>query len=160
AAIPGNIEAEAFDQGGTDCAYHDSEPMNQGGAFRLGDAVDVESASSTPGDYDVGYIAAGEWLKYSVKVSDTGTYDPTFRVAATSKVVGAFHVEDETGKNLTGSVTVPNTGDWMKWVDVTVPSVALDAGAHVYKLVADADAWNVTAFRFAKTSSCGSDCGS
>ena len=49
--------------------------------------VDIEAASS--GGYDVGWLAAGEWLKYSVNVSAAGNYTAQVRVAAPDLRVSA-----------------------------------------------------------------------
>ena len=63
--MPGTVQAANFDNGGEGVAYHDTTPGNTGGAYRATD-VDIEPASD--GGYDVGWIAAGEWLNYTVNV--------------------------------------------------------------------------------------------
>jgi len=45
---------------------------NHGGAYRQTD-VDLESTLGTSGGYSVVWIAAGEWLTYSVDVQQSGT---------------------------------------------------------------------------------------
>ena len=90
--------------------------------------------------YNIAYILTGEWLEYSVNVSATGKYDMEFRVAKDG-TGGLFHVEID-GVNVTGSVTVPNTGGWQTWQTVKVPNINLTKGAHIMKVVFDSDYMN------------------
>jgi hypothetical protein len=132
AAIPGTILAENFDKGGEGVAYHDTTPGNAGGAYRR---TDVDLEPSTDGGNDVGWIAAGEWLKYSVNVAASDSYTVTFRVASLGQG-GAFHLEVN-GTNVSGSIVIPDTGDWQSWQSVT-GTVALTAGLQVLRVVMDA----------------------
>ena len=77
--VPGTIHAENFDNGGEGVAYHDSGSNNMGGAYRQ-TGVDIENSSG--GGYDIGWIAAGEWLNYTVNVTSAGTYRVTLNVAS------------------------------------------------------------------------------
>ena len=63
AAVPGTIDAENFDDGGEGVAYHNLSTGNSGGRYRAGD-VDIEATTDTGGGHNVGWLAAGEWLKY------------------------------------------------------------------------------------------------
>jgi probable HAF family extracellular repeat protein len=132
-AIPGTIQAEDFDEGGEGVAYHDSGPNNAGGAYRP-TGVDIAGASDIGGGYTVGWMTAGEWLNYTVSVAQSGTYSLAARVAANG-TGGTFHVEFD-GVNKTGSLTIPNTGGWQNWVDVTA-TVTLGAGTQSMRFVAD-----------------------
>ena len=49
AALPGTIEAENFDLGGADIAFHDSSPGNSGGQYRLDTDVDLAATSDILG---------------------------------------------------------------------------------------------------------------
>jgi predicted Rdx family selenoprotein len=134
APVPGTIEAERFDDGGNGVAWSDTSVTNDGGQFRSTN-VDVETTSDTGGGYDVGWIFAGEWLKYTVNVTTAGTYDLAFRVASAGNG-GTFHLEVN-GTNVTGTMTVPNTGGWQTWTSVTKTGVSLSAGSQVWRLVFD-----------------------
>ncbi len=130
------IQAENFDNGGEGVAYHDTDTTNQGGKYRS-TGVDIESTGDTGGGYDVGYTKAGEWLEYTINVTDAGSYDLGFRVASAS-ASGVFHAEID-GANVTGSLAVPNTGGWQTWQTVTDTGISLTAGQHVLKLSMDAN---------------------
>ncbi len=131
-SIPGTVEAERFDEGGEGVAYHDTTLGNSGGAFWPAD-VDLEPASE--GGYDVGWIAPGEWLRYSVNVAAAETYRFDARVAALGPG-GTFHLE-AAGRDVSGPLTIPATGGWQRWATVST-SVALDAGPQVLRVVFDA----------------------
>jgi endonuclease/exonuclease/phosphatase family metal-dependent hydrolase len=130
-AVPGTIQAEDFDAGANGTAYYDRTPGNAGGIYR---ATDVDIATSSEGGYVVGWVGAGEWLNYTVNVATTGTYTLTARVASAG-TGGKFHVNFN-GVNKTGSLSVPNTGGWQAYRDVSV-TVSLTAGTQVMRLVAD-----------------------
>jgi len=134
ASLPGTIQAEDFDDGANGVAYRDNSAGNAGGQYRTSD-VDIEVTSDTSGGYDVGWTSAGEWLNYTVDVAAAGTYDIGFRVAS-SGTGGTFHLEVN-GANKTGTLSVPNTGGWQKWTQVTKTGVALAAGQQVWRLVMD-----------------------
>jgi predicted amidohydrolase len=132
--IPGTVQAEDYDQGGEGVAYHDTSPGNNGGQYRSDD-VDIEATGDAGGGFNVGWMGAGEWLAYTVSVQTAGTYTLTARVAA-SGPGGNFHVEVG-GANVTGSLRVPDTGDWQNWTDVTA-TVTLKAGVQPMRFVVDA----------------------
>jgi hypothetical protein len=135
AVLPGTIQAENFDDGGAGVAYVDSTAGNNGGVYRNTD-VDLAAASDTGGGYYVGWTRAREWLQYSVQVSATGTYTLKVRLAGVG--TGArFHV-DVDDVNVTGPLSVLNTGGWQVWQTVTKTGLALTAGTHKVRLVFDA----------------------
>jgi len=134
AIVPGQIEAENFDDGGEGVAYHDSKAGNQGGWYRQTD-VDIESTSDVGGGYSIGYATPGEWLIYSVAVNASGNYTLQVRVASLTGD-GTFHVEVD-GVNVTGTIAMPNTGGWQTWQSVTRNGIALTAGAHRVRIVFD-----------------------
>jgi phosphatidylserine/phosphatidylglycerophosphate/cardiolipin synthase-like enzyme len=135
APVPGTIQAENFDEGGSGVAYVDTSATNLGGKYRTNTAVDIESTTDAGGGYDVGWVAAGEWMKYTVNVTTGGTYDIEFRMAS-SGGGRTFHLEIN-GTNVTGSLTVPNTGGWQTWTTVKKTGVTLNAGTQVWTFVAD-----------------------
>src|SRR5262249_2368245 len=132
AAVPGKIEAENFDTGGEGVAFHDVDTANQGGAYRPGEAVDLQATTDTGGGFNVGWIQPGEWLAYTVNVTAAGAYDLALRVS-NPRAGGKLHVEVD-GVNVTGSLSVPNTGGWQTWRTITRAGINLTAGQHVVKV--------------------------
>jgi endo-1,4-beta-D-glucanase Y len=138
--IPGRIEAEKYDNGGNSVVYNDGTAGNSGAVFRSDD-VDIEASTDAGAGYNVGWTAAGEWLEYTVNVSVAGKYDFKARVAST--LAGkSFHIEMNNA-NVTGTITVPNTGGWQTWQTVTVSGITLSAGTQVMKIFMDTDGFNL-----------------
>jgi len=134
-AIPGTIQAEDFDDGGEAVAYHESTTGNYGGWYRTTD-VDIEPASDDGGGYDVGWIAGGEFLAYTVNVAAPGTYSLEARVASLGSG-GRFHVEFSPSVGFpVPTLTIPDTGGWQNWTTIAT-SVNLLAGRYVMRVVFD-----------------------
>ncbi len=136
-ALPGTIQAEDFDNGGEGVAYHDSSSGNTGGAYRSTD-VDIEAAAG--GGYDVGWIAPGEWLNYTVNVASAGTYTVQLRVASPGG--GSMHVGFNGASNVWQSIGVPATGGWQTWTTVQF-TATLGAGVQQMTLLSDTGGYNL-----------------
>jgi hypothetical protein len=141
-SLPGTIQAENYDKGGEGVAYHDTTAGNSGGVYRS-DGVDIKATTDSSGSYNIKSVRATEWLNYSVSVAAAGTYSVAFRVAS-SGGGGTVHLTLD-GANVTGSVALPNTGSWNTWQTVTKTGVTLSAGAHILKLIVDANGSGGTA---------------
>jgi len=146
-AVPGTWEAEDFDLGVQDDAYHDNVPGNAGGPCRPNDDVDTIVSSDLGGGCDVNNFETGEWLAYTVQVVGSGVYDIELRASNMNWTPPpAFHVEVD-GVNVTGSVVVPSTGAWDVYAWVTKSGVFLSAGLHVLKIVSDQQYFNLNKIR-------------
>ena len=82
--IPGKVEVENYDVGGSGKAYLDLDDDNKGGEYRE-DAVDIVKAGD---GYAVGYTQEGEWLEYTVKVAEKEDYAVSVRYATSSENTG------------------------------------------------------------------------
>ena len=142
-AVPGQIPAEEYDEGGSNVAYSDNTAENEGGAFRTGEGVDISESGDGTG-YTVGYIESGEWLEYTVDVEQSGDYALEALVASDAGG-GSFHLEVD-GQDVSGTVDVPATGGWSEWETVTADGVSLSSGQQVVRLVADESWWDINYF--------------
>lgn len=133
-AVPGTVSLADYNLGGEGKAYHDSDPENQGGQYRLTEGVDV-GASGTKPKFSLGWTKAGEWLKYDLNISQTGTYKVEAMVASDGQG-GEFHIEID-GEQVANSATVPNTGGWTNWKPLSLGDARLSEGKHTLKLVMD-----------------------
>jgi hypothetical protein len=133
-ALPGTVQLENFDNGVEGVAFHDLSPSNEGGQYRT-TGVDIEPTTDAGGGYHLGWVFAGEWLRYSVNVTTAGTYDIEMRVASNG-TGGTFHLEVN-GVDRTGPFSVPNTGGWQTWTTLRRTGLALNAGPQVFRLVMD-----------------------
>lgn len=98
------------------------------------------------GGYNVGWIASGEWLEYTVDVKKSGIYQVEARVA-TSNSNKRFHVEID-GKNVSGSILVPNTGAWQTWQTAISAEFELDEGVQVIRVKFDSGDFNLNYLKF------------
>ncbi|MEM6911200.1 MAG: DUF5060 domain-containing protein [Verrucomicrobiota bacterium] len=132
--LPGRVEAENFDSGGEGIAYSDQDIGNNGDSdYRPGENVDIQNSGGTDsGGLNVGWTSDGEWLEYTVTVSETGTHRALFRVA--SNLGGANLRLLVDGVDQTGSLAIGNTGGWQNYIDLTSGPFLLEAGTHLLRL--------------------------
>lgn len=147
--IPGRIEAEDFDIGYPDEAYHDCDAGNVGSSYRTDVDVDIQPCGE--GGYNLGWMCQGEWIEYTVDVAHTGTFDLSVRVA--SNTTGGTVRFELDGADVSGPLSVPVTGGWQNWATIT-GSAELTAGEHVLRLVNASSAgreFNINYFEFEST---------
>ncbi len=117
-AIPGRVEAERYS------GFLDTTAGNTGGQLR-NDNVDIELTNDSGGGYNVGWIEAGEYLRYNLYVNTKGRYKITARVASPNS--GAYFKLKINGRDLGGRIGVPNTNNWQTWQNVSIEA-SLDQG--------------------------------
>ncbi len=132
-SIPGLIEAEHWDEGKAGTAYHDVDEQNRGENYREETQVDIEKRSDASNGHGVGWTKKGEWLVYTVDVKESGTYRIEVPVASKKKG-GTFRIEMD-GKDVTGPISVPDTGSWQTLKLITHKNVKLEKGVHRMKVV-------------------------
>jgi arabinoxylan arabinofuranohydrolase len=144
--VPGTIQVEDFDSGGQGKSYSDSEKANNGNAYRLSEGVDVEMNS--PGNFNVGWTNAGEWMEYTVDVDESSLY--TIKVVAASPNANSkirFKLDDN---DITGSITIPNTGGWQSYREIITKGINLEAGSHILQLFEETGGFNIDKIIFEK----------
>lgn len=144
---PGNYDY--YEGGlGQNITYFDATSWNDAGSFRSPEYVD---AGPTTGEGNtVGWIDEGEWLEYTVNISQAGTYDLSFRYASgVAGGGGPFHIEID-GNTVINNITVGFTAsNWNTWATKIVSGVVLPAGKHVMRLVFDKAGFNIGKMSFA-----------
>jgi glucosylceramidase len=146
ASFPGIVQAENFDNGGNSVGYFNLDSTDgSGSTYRAPATVGVEAstdsaatfgASTAPaGGYDVGYTGEGEWLRYTVNVTQGGVFQLGARVASLGQG-GYFHVSFD-GRDATGTLYVPGTGWWEDFVTLVSPAFTLTPGKHVMQVTLD-----------------------
>lgn len=146
-SIPGIVQAEDYDQGGQGTSYSDTDGENQGGVYRT-DGVDIEGSAAD--GFVVGYVIAGEWLEYTVKVKSAGPLTYKARVASGAASTSFSISLDDTP--MATAISVPNSGDWKTFTDVTGTTSSLSAGTHVLRITADASYFNLDWIEFTEPS--------
>jgi hypothetical protein len=152
--IPGIIFASDYDLGKNLYAYKDQDYQNTGGSnttYNSGgeyrnDGVDIESCGDFPGNgYDVGWINAGEWMKYTANVTQSGTYNIDIRYASNQS---GGQIALKMDGNIIGVVSAPVTGGWQNWQTQTITGVKLSAGTHALTAQFIAGGYNLNCFIF------------
>lgn len=138
--VPGRIQAEAYNGGGEGVGYHDTTAGNAGGAY-ASDDVDIEITTDTGGGYNVGWIAAGEWLRYNFNVSEAGTYEFKVRVASAVSGTKTLHAEIDGFKR--PAVSFTDASGWQSWKTISLGQFKLGANIHSLKVVADTGGFNL-----------------
>jgi hypothetical protein len=140
--IPGKLQCEYYDLGGEGIAYHDSDTINSGSGklnpadgsylneFRINEAVDISYTKFRDPAIDnnpfnlvepekdkfyVGWTAPGEWIKYTVNVTKTGTYQLGIMYTSNQNGKISISVND---KDATGPILIPTTfvkADTVAW---------------------------------------------
>ena len=100
----------------------------QAEAYNYMSGVDVETTTDAGGGQNVGWIEAGDWMSYEVTIPTTGTYRVDYRVA-TPNANMSLRLEKDAGATQLGTVTIPNTGGWQNWGNVS-HTVTLPAGTY------------------------------
>jgi endoglucanase len=133
--IPGTIYGVNFDYGNLGNSFYDTSPSNVGtGSYNNGwiyrnDGVDIEKCSDPISNgFNIGWIESGEWLKFSVNVSQSGIYKIKLRVAAQNSGGKIQLLLDNA--SLAYLIDVPVTGGWQNWQTLQVADVELPAGKH------------------------------
>ena len=139
--IPGTIEAEDFDGGAEGMSFHDSDNVNEG---------DVKNYRTDSGGVDLvkgnggtclGYTAQGEWLDYTVNVTEAGKYEYEATVSAGNDGAGfTLSLVNDGQVTQLAKVNVPKTADndWSKYKTVSGKlSKTLEAGEQILRITID-----------------------
>ena len=140
APAPLTIQAEDYRAGGEGVGYHDTTPGNQGAAYR-GDDVDLQPTSDAGGGFNLGWVDHGEWLDYDLSITQAGQYVVSLRVASMRGGAGLRLLVD--GVEVSGLISIPATGDWQAWTEVTTGPITLPAGNLTLTLVSEMAGVNI-----------------
>jgi hypothetical protein len=143
--IPGKLQCEYYDFGGEGIAFHDTDSINSGSGrlnpadgsylheFRMNEAVDISYTKFQDPPIDnnsfnlvepekdqlyIGWTKPGEWIKYTVNVTESGTYQLGIMFTSNKNGKILIAVND---KDATGLITLPSTANekesvpWRNW---------------------------------------------
>jgi aryl-phospho-beta-D-glucosidase BglC (GH1 family) len=107
--IPGKLEAEDF-------------------YYQIG--FELENTSDSGGGQNLAYTNFGDFAKYKIHVSQSGTYDLHFRLASQNSI-GKISLNLDNGVSTSNLATIdtPQTGGWQSWQTVT-QQVTLTEGTY------------------------------
>ena len=109
--------------------------------------VDLET-SGDDGTFSIGWINAGEWVRYEVDATTTKQHYFTLRVAGAASGRVRIRVTNQFGTFQTSAITLPNTGSWNTWTDYIVQdSLFLDAGStNTIQIYTERSGYNINYF--------------
>lgn len=152
AVIPGLIEVENYDQGGQNIAYYDTSPGNSGGAYRTNEDVDLQTCNA--GGYNLGWTEVGEWLEYTVNVTQGGNYSIEAKVSSLDQS-GGFTVDirkiinsGETETSRIADFDFGPTGGWQTWQPKTSDIFVLAEGKHIVRINIVKSGFNLDSLKF------------
>ena len=126
-AIPGKVQAENYNKGGAEVAYHDESKGNEGGKYRKDD-VDIYQPNM---GITVGHNQKGEWLKYTVNVEADGEYEISALVAGENGTGSfALYMDDKQ----IGTEMANDGKGFDSFAEVSGGKVTLKKGEHELKL--------------------------
>ena len=150
---PGLLPAIDYDSGNNSVSYFDNwvedpnkfspetKSWNNGWSYR-NDGVDIGSTIiNNQKNYYVGWIEAGEWMRYTIKPEEPGNYKMMVEIA--SYINGSsLSVEFDSGMNA-GPINLPNTNGWSNgWRIVNIGNVAISDETS-FKILADVGGFNI-----------------
>ena len=157
--LPGTLQAENFDSGSEGQTYHDSDTKNEGTSSYRTDGGGVDMVTGN-GGYAIGYTAAGEWLEYTVDVTEAGKYSYE-AVVSSGNTGSAFTLALKDGNSLVDlcKVNVPKTcDDWNTYTSVKGNlSQPLEAGTHILRITINGSYCNIDKIIFTCTEPAGID---
>lgn len=111
--------------------------------------IDIEPTTDAGGGINVGWTHAGDYLKYTLKVTEAGYYKVDFRVAS-GDGGGTFTFSDGT---MELPLTTPATGGWQSWQTITTSnSIYLEEGTYTFVITFTSGGTNLNYFEFKKVS--------
>jgi len=114
--------------------------------------IQTEATTDVGGGMNVGWTDANDSMSYantSINIPTTGSYKITYRVASLNG--GGSLALKENGGTTYDTVTVPSTGGWQTWVDVS-RTVTLTAGVHKFALGVVTGGFNINWFEIESAS--------
>ena len=151
--LPGKIDAENYDLGGSRVSFYDKSSDNEGGFYRK-DAVDIvalDSADLSKG-YAIGFTNADEWLEYTVNVAKTAAYTVEVQMATASEKAGVLLFMDN--KLVTDSIFATQGEDWSSYQAASAKIANIEAGEHILKLQIIGNYVNIDWIRFCEGEKC------
>ncbi len=136
--LPAKVQAEQFDFGGEEVAYHETTEGNIGGQLRPLEDVDIGSKAN---DFTIGWIETGEWLEYTVECIDPSPFLLKANVSSPNSS-GKFHIEVD-GEAISPIMDVPNTGDWGNYRGVVIDNFSMSVGTHIVRFYVDHGGFNL-----------------
>jgi hypothetical protein len=157
-SLPGKINAVDYDLGTNRYAYYDNQTANysvstgnytswnDGWSYR-NDGVDIQPSEDLLGfPYMVAFTEDGEWLKYSINVTEADSYAVTLRIASQDDGKVVRIVLDNS--DITDPITINSTGGSKTWQSLAIATTFITAGPHELKMRIVRGGFNINQLEF------------
>jgi endoglucanase len=128
----------------------------QAEGFCQASGITIETTQDVNGGDNIGYIDDGDYLTYNINMPQAGEATVTYRVASDG-AGGVIRLEKAGGDVSYGTVTVPNTGGWQAWQNIS-HTVSLPAGEQNIAITAEIGGWNLNYLSISTEEACTVDC--
>ncbi|MDR2776397.1 MAG: Ig-like domain-containing protein [Tannerella sp.] len=156
-AAPCEIQAMDFDYGGEGLAFHETDNTlynNSYSSYRTGAGDDKSAANVDIEDGgNLGWVAVGEWLVYTIEVQDAGVYAVDVSLSVNNGSGGSFYFSIDGNRSET--TVAPNQNSWNSWIwvferypDFTQPTFRLSAGKHKFRFTVEPGGFNLMGYKF------------
>ena len=108
--------------------------------------VQLEDTEDEGGGKNIGFLDAGDWVKYKIDVSAIGDYKLELRSAGESATGSIDIYVDNTYKK---SISLTSSGGWQLWKS-TIGSLELDEGLHELRIDIKTGGFNLNWIRFSE----------
>ena len=151
--FPGTLQAEDFDKGGEGLTYHDDSRVEGDASYYRSDNSGVDIVE---GNYSfaIGYTNSGEWLEYTVNVTEPGLY--SYEAYVSSGIDNSSFtmslLSDDGLIDLTDVIAVPKTGsDWNTYKAIGGQlNTKLKAGKNIIRISITGSSCNIDKIVFSK----------
>lgn len=153
------INASDYDLGAYNDTWYDLDYINTSGSSKpetnhnsgysyRNDGVDIYPSTNSllPNGHYIGSINNGEWVVYTVNVTEAGQYDLTLLMTGNGGVVSALI----DGQSVITNFTLPNIGNYTDWQNVIIGKVNLKAGTTKLKLLFNTGGFNLGSIQLQK----------
>jgi endoglucanase len=141
-----------FEVGGANLNYFKVEKVNtpctnncairvEAESYFAQSGTQTETTTDVGGGRNVGWLDAGDWMRYSISPETSGNYTLTFRVA--SKNSGQLGINNQ------ASLNINTTNGWQNWTTVT-KDIYLNAGTQTLQLNVLSGNFNINWFEYEK----------
>ncbi|ERL53218.1 carbohydrate-binding protein [Halomonas huangheensis] len=144
------LDAVNYDTGGQDVAYNDSSETQLGSDFR-DEGVDIVGNGNA-----IGWVENGEWIEYTINVTEAGNYDLSFLSAlgdsggAIRSITASFSKDGDSPYVTASSVAVPPTGSWSNFQPTEETQVQLEQGEQVLRLTFNGGSQDLASFSLSR----------
>ena len=139
--LPGRLNAIEYDLGRNGFAYNETGILSRestgAGAYNEGwtgrnDAMDVETCADPESNgYNIGWTTSGEWLNYTVNVTQAGMYKVKMKYSVNGTGNMTLKVNNIP---VVSYFTLQNTGAWSSYRLIELGEIGMDKGTNIIQV--------------------------